>query len=182
MTNSAITPEIITGEGYASDVILPASFADFPTLNPVKIRLAKNCVKVINENYIESGRLFIESCRELFELKSLLLGKEWGAFLKSGALPLNERKVNDMCTAWDGWLKNIEITDGELIGLGTRTMAKVALLPPGEQEEATRLVREKRMKEVRKKVETKKLPVKKAKSKSSIKKTKKVSKKKSQVV
>lgn len=156
MTNSAITPEIITGEGYASDVILPASFAEFPSLNPVKLRLAKNCVKVINENYIESGRLFIESCRELFELKSLLLGKEWGAFLKSGALPLNERKVNDMCTAWDGWLKNIEITDGELIGLGTRTMAKVALLPPAEQEEATRLVKEKRMKEVRKKVEAKK--------------------------
>ena len=156
MTNSAITPEIITGEGYASDVILPASFADFPGLNPVRLRHAKNCVKVINENYIESGRLFIESCRELFELKSVLLGKEWGAFLKSGALPLNERKVNDMCTAWDGWLKNIEITDGELIGLGTRTMAKVALLPPGEQEEATRLVKEKRMKEVRKKVENKK--------------------------
>ena len=156
MTNSAITPEIIAGEGYASDVILPASFADFPGLNATRLRLAKNCVKVINENYIESGRLFIESCRELFELKQLLLHQEWGAFLKSGALPLNERKVNDMCTAWDKWLSRGDFTDGELVGLGTRTMAKIALLPPAEQEEAEKLVKEGRMKEARQKVEKKK--------------------------
>jgi hypothetical protein len=155
MTNSAITPEIITGEGYASDVILPASFADIATLNPIKIRYAKQCVKAVNENYIEAGRLIIDSCRELYELKSLLVGKEWIAFVNSGALPLNEKKVRDMCKAWEGWLSKTEMTDGELLNVGTRTMAQIAGLPPAEQEEATRLIKANRKKEARKLVEAK---------------------------
>ena len=156
MTNSAITPEIVAGDGYASDVILPASFADITTLNPIKIRYAKNCVKTINENYIEAGRLLIDSCRELYELKSLLVGKEWIAFLKSGALPLNERKVRDMCSAWEKWLSKVEITDGDLLGLGTRTMAQIAVLPPAELEEATRALKAGRRKDALDKLKKKK--------------------------
>ena len=156
MTTSAITPEIVTGEGYASDVILPASFAELSTLNKVKIRYAKNCVKAINENYIEAGRLVIDSCRELYELKSLLGRGEWMAFLKSGALPLNERKVRDMCSAWENWLCRTEITDGDLLGIGTRTMAQIAVLEPAEQEEATRALKAGRRKEALDKLKKKK--------------------------
>jgi len=156
MTSSAITPEIITGEGYASDVILPASFAEVATLNKVKIRYAKNCVKAINENYIEAGRLVIDSCRELHELKCLLGKGEWVAFLKSGALPLNERKVRDMCSAWENWLSKVEITDGDLLGLGTRTMAQIAVLPPAELEEATRALKAGRKKDALDKLKKKK--------------------------
>ena len=61
-----------------------------------------------------------------------------------------------MCSAWEKWLSKVEITDGDLLGIGTRTMAQIAVLPPAELEEATRSLKAGRRKDALDKLKKKK--------------------------
>ena len=115
----------------ADNIILPG--AAIEGLKPVQVSLMKDCVFQITNNAKIAGELMRSTAASLYELKQNLLNKQWIAFLKSGALPMPEKQVRDLVAAWEGWLRDADVTDGDLVFIGTRAMAKMKQLEPADK-------------------------------------------------
>ena len=115
-------------------IILPGSAIE--GLKPVQINLMKETVATVNSNTRIAGEVLRSTASALYELKSNLVNKQWLAFLKSGALPIPEKQARDLTAAWEGWLRDSDVTDGDLVSIGTRTMAKIKSLAPEQKKKA----------------------------------------------
>lgn len=112
----------------ADNIILPASAVE--GLKPIQITVMKETVYAVNTNTRLAGELLRSTAAALYDLKQNLVNKQWISFLKSGALPIPEKQARDLCAAWEGWLRDSDVTDGDLVNIGTRTMAKIKSLEP----------------------------------------------------
>ena len=110
------------------NVILPSAAVE--GLKPVQITVMKETVFTVSQNSRIAGELVRSTAAALYDLKQNLVNKQWISFLKSGALPIPEKQARDLCTAWEGWLRESDVTDGDLVNIGTRTMAKIKSLEP----------------------------------------------------
>ena len=115
-------------------IILPGSAIE--GLKPVQVNLMKETVATVNNNTRIAGEVLRSTASALYELKSNLVNKQWIAFLKSGALPIPEKQARDLTAAWEGWLRDSDVTDGDLVSIGTRTMAKIKSLAPEQKKKA----------------------------------------------
>lgn len=115
----------------AENIILPGNAIE--GLKPVQVTLMKECVYEVRNNAKIAGELLRSTAASLAELKANLLNKQWIAFLKSGALPIPEKQARDLCAAWEGWLRDADVTDGDLVFIGTRAMAKMKQLEPADK-------------------------------------------------
>ena len=115
----------------ADNVILPSTAVE--GLKPVQITVMKETVFTVNNNTRIAGELLRSTAASLFELKQNLVKRQWLKFLKSGALPIPEKQARDLVSAWEGWLRDSDVTDGDLVNIGTRTMAKIKSLAPTER-------------------------------------------------
>ncbi|AII46176.1 hypothetical protein KR49_06895 [Synechococcus sp. KORDI-49] len=100
--------------------------------------MMKDCVYQVRNNAKIAGELLRSTAASLYELKQNLVNKEWMAFLKSGALPIPEKQARDLCAAWEGWLKDADVTDGDLVFIGTRAMAKMKQLEPEDKKKVVK--------------------------------------------
>ena len=133
MTASSLAT--INDSGVSVDnVILPAAAID--GLKPVQVTVMKETVFTVNQNTRLAGELLRSTAAALYELKQNLVNKQWVAFLKSGALPIPEKQARDLTAAWEGWLRDSDVTDGDLVSIGTRTMAKIKALEPAAKKKA----------------------------------------------
>lgn len=133
MTTSTLAT--ITDNGVSVDnIILPAAATE--GLKPVQITVMKETVFAVNQNTRLAGELLRSTAAALYELKQNLVNKQWIAFLKSGALPIPEKQARDLTAAWEGWLRDSDVTDGDLVSIGTRTMAKIKSLEPAAKKKA----------------------------------------------
>ena len=112
----------------ADNIILPNSAIE--GLKPIQITVMKETVLTVNTNTRLAGELLRSTAASLYDLKQNLVNKQWISFLKSGALPIPEKQARDLCAAWEGWLRDSDVTDGDLVNIGTRTMAKIKSLEP----------------------------------------------------
>ena len=125
----------INDSGLTVDnIILPSSAVE--GLKPVQVTVMKETVFTVNQNTRLAGELLRSTAAALYELKQNLVNKQWVAFLKSGALPIPEKQARDLCAAWEGWLRDSDVTDGDLVNIGTRTMAKIKTLEPAAKRKA----------------------------------------------
>lgn len=125
----------INDSGLTVDnIILPSSAVE--GLKPVQVTVMKETVFTVNQNTRLAGELLRSTAAALYELKQNLVNKQWIAFLKSGALPIPEKQARDLCAAWEGWLRDSDVTDGDLVNIGTRTMAKIKSLEPAAKKKA----------------------------------------------
>ena len=115
----------------ADNIILPGSAIE--GLRPVQVSLMKDTVFQVRNNAKIAGELLRSTAAALHELKANLVNKQWIAFLKSGALPIPEKQARDLCAAWEGWLRDADVTDGDLVFIGTRAMAKMKMLEPDDK-------------------------------------------------
>ena len=46
-----------------------------------------------------------------------------------------------MTAAWEGWLRDSDVTDGDLVGIGSRTMAKIKALEPEIKKRAIKKIK-----------------------------------------
>ena len=67
--------------------------------------------------------------------------RQWIAFLTSGVLPIPEKQARDLCAAWEGWLRDSDVTDGDLVNIGTRTLAKIKALEPNERKRVIKKIK-----------------------------------------
>lgn len=153
------TLSTINDTGVSVDnIILPATAVE--GLKPVQITVMKETVLTVNNNTRLAGELLRSTAAALYELKQNLVNKQWIAFLKSGALPITEKKARDLCGAWEDWIRDSDVTDGDLVSIGARTLAKIKSLKPGEKKKmigkikAGQKVTEKDVDDIRKKVST----------------------------
>ena len=113
------------------NVLLPA--AAIEGLKPVQVTVMKETVFTVNQNTRLAGELLRSTAAALYDLKANLVNKQWIAFLKSGALPIPEKQARDLTAAWEGWLRDSDVTAGDLVSIGTRTMAKINTLEPAQK-------------------------------------------------
>ena len=123
----------------ADNVILPA--AAIEGLKPIQVTVMKETVFTVNQNTRLAGELLRSTAASLFELKQNLVNKQWISFLKSGALPIPEKQARDLTAAWEGWLRDSDVTDGDLVGIGSRTMAKIKALEPEVKKRAIKKIK-----------------------------------------
>ena len=123
----------------AGNVILPA--AAIEGLKPIQVTVMKETVFTVNQNTRLAGELLRSTAASLFELKQNLVNKQWISFLKSGALPIPEKQARDLTAAWEGWLRDSDVTDGDLVGIGSRTMAKIKALEPEAKKRAIKKIK-----------------------------------------
>ena len=116
------------------NVLLPA--AAIEGLKPVQVTVMKETVFTVNQNTRLAGELLRSTAAALYDLKANLVNKQWIAFLKSGALPIPEKQARDLTAAWEGWLRDSDVTAGDLVSIGTRTMAKINTLEPAQKKKA----------------------------------------------
>lgn len=133
MSNSQLaTLNTINESGLSADnIILPASATE--GLKPIQVTVMKETVFTVNNNARLAGELLRSTAASLYELKQNLVNKQWMSFLKSGALPIPEKQARDLCAAWEGWLKDSDVTDGDLVSIGTRAMAKMKYLEQSDK-------------------------------------------------
>ena len=135
MTESSLSTSYDNGLS-ADNIILPDSAVE--GLKPIQITEMKKTVFTVNNNTIKAGELLRSTAAALYDLKQNLVYKQWGAFLKSGALPIPEKQARDLCSAWEGWLRDSDVTDGDLVNIGTRAMAKIKSLEPADKAKVMR--------------------------------------------
>ena len=123
----------------ADNVILPS--AAIEGLKPIQVTVMKETVFTVNQNTRLAGELLRSTAISLFELKQNLVNKQWISFLKSGALPIPEKQARDLTAAWEGWLRDSDVTDGDLVGIGSRTMAKIKALEPEVKKKAIKKIK-----------------------------------------
>lgn len=121
------------------NVILPASAVD--GLKPVQITVMKETVFTVNQNTRLAGELIRSTASALYDLKANLVNRQWIAFLKSGALPIPEKQARDLTAAWEGWLRDSDVTDGDLVSIGTRTLARIKTLEPDARKKAVKRIK-----------------------------------------
>jgi len=131
--NSALADAYDNGLS-AENIILPTSAVE--GLKPVQVTVMKETVFTVNQNTRLAGELLRSTAAALYELKTNLVNKQWISFLKSGALPIPEKQARDLTAAWEGWLRDSDVTDGDLVNIGTRTMAKIKSLEPAAKKKA----------------------------------------------
>jgi hypothetical protein len=110
------------------NVILPVTATE--GLKPIQVTVMKETVFTVNQNTRLAGELIRSTASALYDLKANLVNKQWIAFLKSGALPIPEKQARDLTAAWEGWLRDSDVTDGDLVSIGTRTLARIKTLEP----------------------------------------------------
>lgn len=122
----------------AEDVVLPAeAIAGF---NSAQISLSKECSVKVRFNLAVAGAAVYSTCKELSTLKNLLGRGNWMQFIKGGGLPVSAKQAQDLANAYDKWLKNAELSDGDLLGIGTRALNKLANAGSEAQEAATKML------------------------------------------
>ncbi len=141
MTDSSLANlATLNDNGLSADnIILPSSAVE--GLKPVQVAVMKETVFTVNNNTRLAGELLRSTAAALYELKQNLVNKQWMAFLKSGALPIPEKQARDLCAAWEGWLRDSDVTDGDLVSIGTRTMAKIKSLEPAEKKRVIKKIK-----------------------------------------
>ncbi len=118
--------------GSADNVVLPSGLVG--DLMPLQVAKMKETVFIVRNNSRIAGQLIRSTAFTLYEMKkNLRKNSQWIAFLKSGALPIPERQARDMVAAWEGWMSDSDVTDGDLVGLGVRTLAKMKSLSPSDR-------------------------------------------------
>ena len=115
----------------SDSVVLPPKAVE--GLKPFQISAMKGCVYTIRNNSRIAGELVRSTASSLYDMKRNLVNKQWIAFLRSGALPIPEKQARDLVAAWEGWMSETDVTDGDLVGLGTRTLAKMKNLSPSDR-------------------------------------------------
>ena len=123
----------------ADNIILPAKAVD--GLKPVQVTVMKETVFIVNNNTRLAGELLRSTAAALYDLKQNLVHRQWIAFLKSGVLPIPEKQARDLCAAWEGWLRDSDVTDGDLVNIGTRTLAKIKALEPNERKRVIKKIK-----------------------------------------
>ncbi len=137
MTSSELTTY---DNGMSVDnVILPSAAVE--GLKPVQITVMKETVFTVSQNSRIAGELVRSTAAALYDLKQNLVNKQWITFLKSGALPIPEKQARDLTAAWEGWLRDSDVTDGDLVSIGTRTMAKIKALNPEAKKKAIKRIK-----------------------------------------
>lgn len=121
------------------NIILPA--AAVAGLKPVQVTVMKETVFTVNQNTRLAGELIRSTASALYDLKANLVNKQWMAFLKSGALPIPEKQARDLTAAWEGWLRDSDVSDGDLVSIGTRTLAKIKTLEPDARKKAVKRIK-----------------------------------------
>lgn len=135
MTESTLTTpnnDSLKIRGEWQNVVLPSGLVS--TLMPTQIDKMKQTVFTVRNNSRIAGELVRSTASTLYDMKrNLRKNSEWIAFLKSGALPIPEKQARDLVAAWEGWMSDTAVSDGDLVGLGTRTLAKMKNLSPGDR-------------------------------------------------
>ena len=137
MTSSELTT--FDNGTSVDNIILPASAVE--GLKPIQVTVMKETVFTVNQNSRIAGELVRSTAAALYDLKANLVNKQWMAFLKSGALPIPEKQARDLTAAWEGWLRDSDVTDGDLVSIGTRTMAKIKALNPEAKKKAIKRIK-----------------------------------------
>lgn len=125
-----VTDKMLIGEKKSDSIVLPPSIFEDKSIKPFQITQMKATVYSVRNNSKIAGELVRATAFSLWDLKQNLVGKQWISFLKSGALPIPEKQARDLANAWEVWMSDMEVTDGDLVGLGTRTLAKMNKLSP----------------------------------------------------
>ena len=123
-----------------STVILPPVAVE--GLNDTQVGTMKEVVYSVNNNMRVMGEVVRSTAYELTRLKESIPSGKWGVFLKSGSLPIPERQARDLVRAWK-WLKDTPLTDGDLAGVGTRTLARIGTSSPSTKKQAEKKIKEK---------------------------------------
>ena len=135
-TESLALKESLKIKGSANNIVLPASAVE--GLKPFQIAAMKMTVHTVRNNSRIAGELVRSTASTLSEMKQNLVNKQWIKFLKSGALPIPEKQARDLVAAWEGWLSDSDVTDGDLVGVGTRTLAKMKNLGPADRKKVVK--------------------------------------------
>ena len=135
-TESLTIKDSLKIKGSANTVVLPASAVE--GLKPFQVAAMKMTVHTVRNNSRIAGELVRSTASTLHEMKQNLVNKQWIKFLKSGALPIPEKQARDLVSAWEGWLGDSDVTDGDLVGVGTRTLAKMKNLGPADRKKVVK--------------------------------------------
>ena len=135
-TESLALKESLKIKGTANNIVLPASAVE--GLKPFQVAAMKMTVHTVRNNSRIAGELVRSTASTLAEMKQNLVNKQWIKFLKSGALPIPEKQARDLVAAWEGWLSDSDVTDGDLVGVGTRTLAKMKNLGPADRKKVVK--------------------------------------------
>ena len=135
-TESLTIKDSLKIKGSANNIVLPASAVE--GLKPFQVAAMKMTVHTVRNNSRIAGELVRSTASTLHEMKQNLVNKQWIKFLKSGALPIPEKQARDLVAAWEGWLGDSDVTDGDLVGVGTRTLAKMKNLGPADRKKVVK--------------------------------------------
>ena len=123
----------------SDSIVLPPSAVE--GLKPFQVTAMKATVYTVRNNSRIAGELIRSTASTLYEMKRNLINKQWVKFLKSGALPITEKQARDLVAAWEGWMSDSDVTDGDLVGIGTRTMARMKSLGPDERKKIVKKIK-----------------------------------------
>ena len=110
-------------------------------LNESQIGVVKEVVYEVNNNCRMMGMMIRSTSYELVRLRETIKKDRWWTkFMDSGTVPLSRRQIQDLCKSWE-FLKDSELSDKELQGVGVRTLSKLSSSSKETKKKSTKMIR-----------------------------------------
>jgi|ETNmetMinimDraft_14_1059893.scaffolds.fasta_scaffold71398_2 hypothetical protein len=110
-------------------------------LNESQIGVVKEVVYEVNNNCRMMGMMIRSTSYELVRLRETIKKDRWWTkFMDSGTVPLSRRQIQDLCKSWE-FLKDSELSDKELQGVGVRTLSKLSSSSKETKKKSTKMIK-----------------------------------------
>ena len=110
-------------------------------LNESQIGVVKEVVFEVNNNCRMMGMMIRSTSYELVRLRDTIKKDRWWTkFMDSGTVPLSRRQIQDLCKSWE-FLKDSELSDKELQGVGVRTLSKLSSSSKETRKKSTKMIK-----------------------------------------